>query len=297
MKYNKHDLYIYVSDENLNLYSNMINGLKNQFEYAYVIKIKEDKMKSMVDLIAKFLLKHHSLHIFCETMYFTYLHKYAHTPNIYILNLKPILSNQNYICAAYKNGFKVLDLYNYNIKKLKRLNCSNDLFHLYPQIDFEYDKLKFINTSNIHITYTSRRFQIENGNKEYNLTLSSELKFLNNYKFEMSELHNLKMVNSGIVIFLPDAFEYNLFPYTFFIENILKGSIIVVYSKTANIREIPDFIKSVVNIFNSPKELEQYLVAAASNFEQIQQTLYTKEFFDKLKIKCDENFKEFKKII
>ena len=77
-----------------------------------------------------------------------------HTPTI--------VSNQNYICAAYKNGFKVLDLYNYNIKKLKRLNCSNDLFHLYPQIDFEYDKLKFINTSNIHITYTSRRFQIEN---------------------------------------------------------------------------------------------------------------------------------------
>ena len=143
MKYNKHDLYIYISDENLKLYKNIINGIKDKFEYAYVIKIKTDSPKSMIELIQKFMNKHHCLHIFCETMYFTFLHNIPNKSNIYILNLKPIMSSQNYTCAAYKNGFQILDPYSYNVKKLKRFNCSTNVFNLYPQYNFTDFEIKF----------------------------------------------------------------------------------------------------------------------------------------------------------
>lgn len=297
MKYNKHDLYIYISDENLKLYKNIINGIKDKFEYAYVIKIKTDSQKSMIELIQKFINKHHSLHIFCETMYFTFLHNIPDKSNIYILNLKPIMSPQNYTCAAYKNGFQILDPYSQNVKRLKRFNCSTDVFNLYPQYnsaDFENKFEKF----DIHTSYSFRRLQIESGKVDYTFKLQPELSFLESeYNFEHSELYNLKFKDSSVVVFLPDYFDYDFVPYPLFFENILKGGIIIIFTQNSKIKEIPYYLKDVFQIFDDVNKFGLYLSKLKTDFTGIQNEIYTDNFYENLSNATNENFESFKKIL
>lgn len=297
MKYNKYDLYIYISDENLKLYKNIINGIKDKFEYAYIIKIKTDSQKSMIELIQKFINKHHSLHIFCETMYFTFLHNYAHEPNIYILNLKPIMSTQNYTCAAYKNGFKILDPYSFNVKKLKRFNCSHTLFNLYPQYNSSDFENKFENFD-VHTSYSFRRLQIESGKADYVFKLKPELSFLESeHNSECSELYNLEFLNSSVVVFVPDYFDYDFIPYALFYENILKGGIIIIYTKKSKIKEIPLFLKKAFQIFDDQYKLKDYLSELKTDFTGIQNQIYTNDFYKNLHDITNKNLESFKKIL
>ena len=48
LKYNKYDLYIYIDETNYNMYEDVIEGIKEQFMYNYLIAIKSIKKANLV---------------------------------------------------------------------------------------------------------------------------------------------------------------------------------------------------------------------------------------------------------
>ena len=92
---------------------------------------------------------------------------------------------------------------------------------------------------------------------------------------ECSELYNLEFVNSSVVVFLADYFDYDFIPYPLFYENILKRGIIIIFTKNSKIKEIPYYLKDVFKIFDNEDKLENYLSELKTDFMKIQNEIYT----------------------